>query len=271
VGFGFDARGRLATVTQSNRQAVLSYDQNGFLAQTRDRSGALNAYTYDASGRVLTHTLSDGRSNKFTYDPNGNLASVTPPGSGTHVFGYSAVNLLTSYTPPAVAGAQPTVYAYDKDRELTSVTRPDGSTIAITYDGAGRDSSIVTPSGTVNYTYDANTGNLASEAIAGGESLSYAYTGPLLIQSVLAGTVSGSVARSFDNNTWIVAESVNGANTVVTSYDNDGLPTQAGSLLISTSPTSGLVTSTALGLTTRSENRSPTTHSMRAPRYTATP
>lgn len=56
-----------------------------------------------------------------------------------HSFTHTPLDLLKDYTPPNLAsGATPTHYSYNDDRDLTSITRPDGSHIDFSYDSGGR-------------------------------------------------------------------------------------------------------------------------------------
>lgn len=87
-------------------------------------------FQYDLAGRITTQTLPDTRTIGYSYDANGNVTSITPPGRPVHAFAYTQVDLESNYNPPD-AGFSPrnTQYAYNLDRHLTTVTRPDGQTI----------------------------------------------------------------------------------------------------------------------------------------------
>jgi RHS repeat-associated protein len=248
--FAYDSNGRVASATQGARKTTFGYGSNGFLASVTDPLALTTSFAYDEDGRLVTTTLPDGRAIAYTYDNNGNLASVTPPGKSAHDFAYTAVDLASSYTPPTVPGTGATSYAYDLDRNPTTITRPDGQTIQFGYDSAGRLSSTTTPTETVSYSYDSGTGNLTGAAISGGEALAYGYNGPLPISSVLTGTVAGSVSRTYNNNFWITAESINGANTVNFTLDNDGLVTAAGPLTLKHNAADGFITGSTLGSAT---------------------
>jgi RHS repeat-associated protein len=246
--FGYDSHGRVSTITQSTRKTTLTYDSNGFLATDTDPLGFTTSFTHDADGRLLTTTLADGRVITYSYDGNGNVTSVTPPGKSAHDFSYNAVDLPLIYTPPIVSGTGATSYSYNTDRDLTTITRPDSQTITFGYDSAGRLSSTATPSETINYSYDATTGNLTGAAVSGGESVAYGYNGPLPISSALTGTVAGTVSRTFNNNFWVASQSLNSANTVNFTHDNDGLLTKAGTLTVKRDSKVGFVTGTTLGV-----------------------
>lgn len=254
--FTYDSRGRLASATQTSttdgtRKFTFAYNSQGFVASVTDPMLLKTSFAYDADGRPLTTTLPDGRMVDYTYDANGNRTATTPPGKSAHNFAYNAVDLLETYTPPAAAETGPTTYAYDLDRNLTSVTLPDGERINYGYDTAGRLISLGTPTGTTTLTYDSTTGDLATAA-RGVEHTAYSYDGPLPTMSTLTGTVAGSVSRTYDNNFWVTAETINGTSSMAFQHDNDGLLTKAGSLTIARNSQNGLITGATLGLTTDS-------------------
>ncbi|HTR25894.1 MAG TPA: RHS repeat-associated core domain-containing protein [Terriglobales bacterium] len=247
IAFAYDSRGRLASVTQGTRSETLAYDSDGRLASTTDALGQTRSFTYDADGRTLTDTLPDGRVINYAYDANGNLTSLTPPGESAHDFGYSTVNLTTSYTPPVVSGGGATTYTYNADREITKLTRPDGEVVNYNYDSAGRLSSLVAPTSTLNFTYDAATGNLINASIAGGEATAYSYNGSLPTGISWTGTFAGSFTRTFNNNFWEASQSLNGGNTVNFTYDKDGLVSKAGAVTLKHNAKTGLYTGSTLG------------------------
>ncbi|MFO1352645.1 MAG: hypothetical protein U1F68_19025 [Gammaproteobacteria bacterium] len=158
LNFAYDARGRLASLSQGSgaeqRLTTYSYNPQGYLASIADPLGRSLAFTYDAAGRVLTQTLPNSQIITLGYDANGNLASLTPPGQPAHVFTYSPLDLLSKYAPPSVAGGgtNQTTYAYNLDRQIDLVTRPDGLTLDFAYDGAGRVSTLTTPAPAGVYT-----------------------------------------------------------------------------------------------------------------------
>ena len=245
--FSYDSRGRLATVTQGPRTSTFTYDSDGRLATVTDPVGLSTSFSYDPDGRLLSTTLADGRIIGYNYDGNGNLTALIPPGKSAHNFTYTAVDQMSEYLPPSASGPGATTYSYNLDRDVTKITRPDGNTISFNYDSAGRLSSLVTPTENIGYSYSATTGNLTAASIASGESLSYGYNGPLPTSTSWTGTANGSVSRAYNNNFWVMSESINGGNTIAFSYDNDGLLTRAGGLTLNRSAQNGLLMGTTLG------------------------
>jgi hypothetical protein len=93
--------------------------------------------------------------------------------------------------PPGVgAGNYQTTYTYNPDRQLTVVSRPDGSLPG----GAGQNQNI-----------------------------SFTYDGSLLTGSAWTGDITGSVGFAYNNDFRRASESVNGDNPATFSYDDDGL------------------------------------------------
>jgi len=251
INYTYDARGRLVTVHQPSRAWTLSYDGDGNLASIMDPLSRTTAFAYDAAGRVTTQTLPDGRQIHFAYDTAGNVTAITPPGRPAHAFAYTAIDQQSSYTPPDVGiGPTATTYSYTLDRQLAHITRPDGHTVDFAYDNDGRLATITFDRGDIAFTYDPATGRLTGLAAPGGEGLSFTYDGFLQTGTTWTGTINGSVTRTYDSNFWVTSTSVDGANTAAFAYDDDGLLTQAGDLVITRDKYNGLITGTALNIIT---------------------
>ncbi len=256
VAYAYDNLGRLSSITQGTgvdaRTSTLTYNSKNELTSIQDPLLRTVGFAYDLAGRITTQTLPDTRTIGYSYDANGNVTGITPPGKPQHQFQYTPVDLEQNYNPPD-AGFTPrnTQYAYNLDRQLTTVTRPDGQTIQLGYEPTGGRLSTLTLPGSLvtTYAYDPTKGTLSS-ITAPGSTLSYTYDGSLLKSTTWAGTVAGSVSRNYDNNFRITSQSVNGANTINFGYDNDSLLTSAGSLTITRSAQHGLITGTTLGTVT---------------------
>lgn len=248
VAYGYDPQGRLTTVSQGQRKWTVAYNAQGLVASITDPLARAASFTYDLAGRVTRKILPDGRLIDVTYDHNGNLTTITPPGRPSHAFTATAVDLTESYTPPSVGSGSPaTHYAYNLDRQLTQMTRPDGQAIALTYDSGGRMSLLTLPGGALTYRYSPTTGRLSTLTAPDGGMLSYSYDGPLPTDTAWTGAVSGSVGLAYDNNFRVTSLTVNGANSVSFAYDADGLLSTAGSLNLTHNAQNGLLTGTTLG------------------------
>jgi RHS repeat-associated protein len=252
VSFNYNGQGQLISITQGAgsemRTLNFSYNGAGLVQTVTDALGQSNSFVFDTTGRPTAQTLPDGQISRTTYDANGNNTSTTPAGRLAHSFTYTPVDLESAYIPPDVgAGTNQTRYSYDADRELIVVTRPDGLTVTLAYDNAGRLIAQILPDSQISYTYDQTTGNLTTISTSAGSVLSFNYDGSLLTRITWTGPISGNVSHTYDNNFRITSESINGGSPMGFQYDNDNLITQAGSLIISRSAQDGLISGTMLG------------------------
>ncbi len=251
----YDARGRLISLTAGAgpdaRTILVTYNPAGQIATLTNAAHQTTSYIYNSAGRLISETGPDGQTTGFTYDANGNLVSLTPPGRPDHLFSYSPLDLITQYTPPDVnPGTDATLYTYDLDQHLTQITRPDGQTISVGYDSAGRPSTVTIARGVFTYLYAALSGNLASLSAPGGVNLNYTYDGSLLASETWSGPVTGQVGRSYNADFRIREITVSNANPLAYSYDLDGLLVGAGALALNYSPLNRLRLGSTLGIIT---------------------
>ena len=262
VNMTYDDRGRLTTISQGQgtdqRTTTMAYyetgDQKGRLATITDALSRTMSYNYNQAGRVTRQTLPDGREVNYEYDQMGNLVSITPPGKTAHIFDYTAMDQTSQYTPPTVPGVdQPaTYYYYNKDKQLTKVTRPDGKEALLDYNqDSGKLETLVIPRGTYTYTYQAD-GDKKLESITApdGGQISYTYNGPLTTGVTWSGTISGEVTQTFNNDFQLESQTVNGDNTVNFGYDQDGLLTQVGDLTLTRDQNNGMLIGTTINTLT---------------------
>ena len=260
LNYGYDARGRLQTVTQGTgadtRSLTYTYGPDGFVQRITDATTQATVYQRDAAGRVTQATLPDSSVVGFGYDANGNLASLTPPGKPAHGFAYTPVDLESQYTPPAIGlPTAQTQYAYNLDKQLTSVIRPDGASITVGYDSAGRSASVTPSAGagsSVTYGYSAATGQINSVGNAN-VTLGYSFDGALLKQETFSGAITGSIARGYDIDFRTTQLTVNGTATAF-AYDRDSLLTGVGAMTLTRASANGFLTGSTLGSVTTTQS-----------------
>jgi RHS repeat-associated protein len=253
LGYSYDSRGRLASLTVGTGAEAdtfaITYGVDGHPASVVDSLGRVVAsFRHDGAGRLTSEILADGGEMLAGHDGNGNLVTLTPPGRPAHTLGYTPGDRLASDTPPDVGtGSTRTEYAYGADGELSRITRPDGQTVDIGYDAAGRPDTVTSATGQTRFQY-ATSGLVASVTAPDGVTLAYAYDGALITGETLAGPVSGTVLRTYDGDFRLASETVNGTGFVTFGYDADGLTVQAGALSVRRHPQHGLVTGSTLGV-----------------------
>jgi RHS repeat-associated protein len=258
VTYSYDSRGRPTSIQQgpaaAPRVSQISYNAQGYVDTLTDALNRNTSFQYDLAGRVTRKTLPDGRELAYSYDANGNLTSLTPPGRPPHVFDYTPVNLTDRYTPPAVGQGNPqTLYEYNKDKQPTRITRPDGQRLDFGYGAAsGQLLSLTTPDGAYSYSYSATSGQLSGLTAPDGNQLGYTYDGFLPKTTTWTGAVSGSVSRGYDSDFRTTSLAISNFSISSFSYDRDGLLVIADGLTLSRDPNNGLLTDTALDQVTDS-------------------
>jgi RHS repeat-associated protein len=262
TGYNYDARGRLTIASQGTgvdqRTLLFAYRNDGRLGTMTDPLNRQHILDYDQAGRITNLVLPGGRETTYTYDAAGNLTILSPPGRPPHTFDYTALNLRSEYVPPDVGiGLVKTTFAYNRDRQLTRVTRPDGQVIDLVYDDAGRLRSLVTPQGSFGYTYNAATGQRVQIVSPNGGTLTSAYDGVLKTLTSWSGAVSGTLTQSYDNDFRPSTQSVNGGEAVSFAYDKDGLLIGAGALTVTRDHSTGFLKGASLGDITESWGYNP--------------
>ena len=263
AAYSYDTAGHLVEATResgdTSRSVSYRYYLSGpatnNLASVTDALGRKTSYSYDLAGRITQETLPDGRSIAFGYDENGNLTALTTPAGVTHRFAYTALDQTDSYSAPAVGGTPSlTTYSYNLDKDLTAITRPDGTNVVFNYDNAGRLADISIPRGAYDYTYQPHTRLIANITAPDGNSLHFTYDGSVPESEAWSGAVSGTVESAFDQNFRLAMLTVDGG-TVNYFYDQDGLLTRAGVLQIDRDQENGLPsTETVSGYTALLKN-----------------
>ena len=245
TAYGYDARGKLTSITNDTRQISFTYNAQGFLGSVTDPENHTTTYAYDPVGRVTGISHPDGSSLGFTYDPNGNMTVLTNPADISHLFGYNKVNLASAYQTP-LSGTY--TYYYNKDRRLVRTDFPSGYQIQNVYN-KNRIVQIQTPEGNIDFTY--LCGTKVGSITKGAESISYTYDGKLMTSETLAGTLSQTLSYGY-NNDFNLQSFTYAGSTQSYRYDDDGLLTGSGIFTISRNAGNGLpegVTGGALDLT----------------------
>ncbi|MFI6478451.1 DNRLRE domain-containing protein [Nonomuraea sp. NPDC050663] len=194
LGFGYDAAGRLATVSlKGETVAQYGYDAAGRLAQTWDPriSPPLKTlYGYDAAGRVTTLTPPGELPWTFDYDSDGRLRSVTratlKPGTADQVSGQATttigygVPLTTAAGGPAdMTAKQIAAWGQATAPVTATAVHPPNSTgpatdrATVTYlDASGRAVNVLTPGGHLSATDYDRSGHAIRVLTAGNRELS---------------------------------------------------------------------------------------------------
>jgi len=195
----YDARGRLINRNVGGEQTTYAYDGVGQLTQVVLPDFSTLNYTYDAAHRLKQ--IQDGLGNKIVYtlDNMGNRTGeqALDPANAlarTRTRSYDSLNRLAQQF-----GAlnQTTVYGYDSNGNVTSVTDPLSQVTGNSYDALNRLVQVLDPAkGATQYAYDA-AGNLAQVTDPRGLATAYTYDG-LDNLTKLVSPDTGTTTSTFD-------------------------------------------------------------------------
>ena len=173
---------------------VTTYDNKGLVSRVENKIGKLaitQDFTYDERGRVATDVLSSGKSVSYSY---GNRSVVTTVAGRSYAKTYDAWGNIVKSADPL----NEVEYQYSSIGKPRCV-RTSGSTVTLTYDVAGNQSSLSDPdAGTSYYTYAAD--------------------GKLLTQTDGRGI---KTTNNYDNLGRLVSSQI-GKNAIAYTYGNTG-------------------------------------------------
>ena len=208
--YTYDARGRLATATDSHGTTTFTYDQAGRLQRVDYPHSRWIQYTYDAAGRRSFMEDNSGFKVHYLYDAAGRLSELKDASTATEtrivLYTYDQAGRLQREDK---GNGTYTTYSYDGAGRVASIVNraPDNSINSrfdYTYDALGRRTSLVTLDGTWNYTYDL-TGQLTHAGFAStnaqipNQDLSYSYDAlGNRIQTVLNGATTGYTTNNLN-------------------------------------------------------------------------
>jgi len=246
--YRYDAQGRLSEVERGSRVWKTRYNPEGYVEAEEDPLQRVVSYAYDAAGRTRQVVGPDGRVTDYGFDRNGNLTTVVPPQRPIHEYVYDPRNLETEYRPPRVGLAEHrTQQDFNLDGEPSWVRWPDGREMAFAYGPNGSLGSVTVPEGSTTFGYHPTTGAVTTISSPSGVTLSYVRDGDLVTDVISSGLVMGSVHAVYDDSFRVVREDVTGVDSVVYTYDADGIVTQAGGLVLTPRSDNTWLSGTALG------------------------
>ncbi len=179
--YTFDASNRLISIADNmdnqirytldnagNRVKEETYDPNDILVQTQSR-------VFNALNQLIKSIGADNQEIDHEYDDNGNQIRITNPKNHATNQGFDPLNRLIQIIDPENGLDKPTIYDYDSQNNLTSVTDPEGLTTTYRYNGFGDVIEQDSPdTGITTYQYD-QAGNRIQQTDARGVTVNFVY------------------------------------------------------------------------------------------------
>ena len=216
----YDPRGRLTSRTVATLTTAYAYNKVGILNRVTQPDGSFLIYSYDQAHRLVGITDALGDRIAYTLDANGNRImeqAFYPSGvlSQTRSYTYNAVNRLKE---TIGAQGQTTVYAHDKQGNLTAVTDPLNHATNYTYDALNRLTEAIDPKGgTTFFGYNAHD-DLKSVTDPRNLLTAYKWDG-LDDQTAIASPDTGVTSNTFDAAGNVASSTDARGNTTTYSYD----------------------------------------------------
>lgn len=243
TNFTHDDGGRLTGIaTPEGSIRSLTYDPAGRVTEVENVTGSGTQtfiYTHDANGNVLSENSStyaydalnrlvswcdpgSGVTTTYAYDAAGNLTGVQENGVPTESYAFNAGNQITNagYTHDAngnLAADGTYSYTYDAANQLIQVTQGQTTLASMTYDYAGRRTSLTTAAGTTYFHWA--SGLLAAESDGNGDiTATYAYSP----EGGLISTTRGEETYYYQTNAHgDVVSLTDDTGTVINTYSYD--------------------------------------------------
>jgi RHS repeat-associated protein len=190
--YNYDTLGRLSTIVDANKVTVLTltYDNADRVLTRTDSEGYTLTYGYDNLDRVTKITYPDGTTDLYNYDfqsdsnkghPSLDLRGHTDRLGRVTIYNYDADRRLISVTEPIATGkTRTTSYDYYEDGTLKDITDADGNVTHWEIDLQSRPTSKTYAYGTSEaqtetYAYETNTSRLLSVTDALSQVKTYSY------------------------------------------------------------------------------------------------
>ncbi|MBN1930451.1 MAG: PASTA domain-containing protein, partial [Desulfobacterales bacterium] len=178
--YTYDSAGRVLTVTDPIGNVVTNtYDSNGNLTSRTDRLGNVTTYNYNAQGLVSRKTDPLGNYVEYTYNPLGNKIREEMFSMGgislrlmefTYDNNGNKLKETLYVTKNGTSIPLTTVYEYNNNDRIVSVTDPMSNVTRTEYDATEQKIADINPLGLrIEYIYD-NIGNLIETKYPDGTS-----------------------------------------------------------------------------------------------------
>lgn len=170
IGFAWNKEGALNSVADGGGvKWNLNTDQLGLVTRVTSPSSRAFAFTWDKTGRLIAETDALNQVTAYTRDAAGRLVGVSAPGGLATAIARDSLGHITSLTDPAGNAWKRT---YDAQGRLKTETDPLGRVTSYAYDSRNRRASVITPEGSLAFTYN-GVGDVIRRLYSDGTDLHY--------------------------------------------------------------------------------------------------
>ncbi|MDG4823232.1 RHS repeat-associated core domain-containing protein [Asanoa sp. WMMD1127] len=169
--------GATATYTYANAATPTNPTAAYQPSSGKDTQGNNSTFTYNGAGNRISAKDALAAEAKVDYNSDGTVKTSTDPGNGTNstTYAYNSDKQLTTVTPPTGTSLGNRTFTYDAYGRVRTATDGAGKTSTYDYDAQDRVKTISYSDGTTAVTYDYDpAGNVRARADATG-SQGYVY------------------------------------------------------------------------------------------------
>jgi RHS repeat-associated protein len=215
--------GTWSNVTGPDSMRNASYDADGDILKRIDGRGVTTTYVYNDPESMLTGisynvigtSVPSQQSVSLTYDGFGRISSINNGVTQT-LYGYtsgstlhpgyddndSALNVQTSfYNGGSIAFSKSISYTYYSDGSRASILSPSG-TFSYAYDAAGRPTSVTNPFSETTFFSYLNNNRISGETLSDGGTSAYTYNAKGLMTDLKNKDGSGTILSDFSGMTY---------------------------------------------------------------------
>ncbi|WP_062006640.1 RHS repeat domain-containing protein [Arthrobacter alpinus] len=214
--------GATGQAAYANTAAATKY----LASSATDDAGNTSLYTFDGPGNMLTSTDATAATATLSYNPDGTVATALAPGNGSNktLYTYNTDHQLTSVSPVTGSSLGARAFTYDSWGRALTATDGRGTTTTYGYDADDRLTSTTFSDSTaaVAYTYNDNGQTLTRVDGAGTTTYGYDQLGRLTSRVNTAG--GGTISYGYDKASNL-ASTTDTRGTTTYTYDDSGVPT----------------------------------------------
>ena len=211
--------------TQSAAYANTAASTKYLPSSSTDGSGNTTTYTYNGAGNALTSSNALAATSTLTYNTNGTLATALAPGNGTNktIYGYNSDFQLNTVTPVTGSSLGAKAFTYDAFGRVRTATDGKGVTLTYSYDNADRLLSTAFTGGTatVTNTYDDN--GRQKTRVDGNGTTTYGYDQLGQLTSRVNTFGGGTITYGYDKASNLTS-TTDSRGTTTNTFDASGIP-----------------------------------------------
>ncbi|WP_165971288.1 RHS repeat domain-containing protein [Microbacterium oleivorans] len=214
--------GQTSSQAFSNTAASTQY----LASSSTDSAGNSSTYTYNGSGNQLTSTDANAATATLTYNTDGTVATALAAGNGSNktLYGYNANRQLTSMTPVTGSSLGARAFTYDDFGRLKTATDGRGTTTTYTYDKQDRLLTTSFSDGTATVTNTYTDRGLPATRVDGNGTTTYGYD--QLGRLISRGNTfnGGTITYGYDKSSNLTS-TTDSRGTTTYAFDTAGVPT----------------------------------------------